>query len=96
MTDRIARPTLGRGHGVFQWDPYAQSYLLHWFDSMGTPRNEFRGNFEGDVLTLYCQMPQGQLRATWDFSQPNSYSHRLDAGDGQNWQPFMEGTYSCE
>ncbi len=26
--------------------------MLHWFDCMGVPPNVFKGEFEGDVLTL--------------------------------------------
>lgn len=47
-----------RGHGIFIYDAAQECYVLHWLDSLGMPPNEFRGGFEGDVLTLTGQMPQ--------------------------------------
>jgi hypothetical protein len=86
-----------RGHGVFWWDSTAQTYVLHWFDSMGQPPNEFRGAFEGDVLTLVSHTSLGQARATWDYSQPGRCVHLFEvSGDGVQWQPFMEGSYTRE
>jgi hypothetical protein len=84
-----------RGHGVFWWDGSSNTYVLHWFDTMGQPPNEFRGTFDGDVLTLVSHGLQGQARATWDFSTPARYVHRLEmSGDGVHWQALMEGTYT--
>ncbi len=86
-----------RGHGVFCWDPTRQSYVLHWFDSMGTPPNEFVGDFKGDVLTVTSANPQGQSRAVFDVSEPDRYTLRMDVSpDGREWQTFMEGKYSKE
>ncbi|MGH7409549.1 MAG: DUF1579 family protein [Candidatus Methylomirabilis sp.] len=86
-----------RGHGVFSWDPTKKRYLLHWFDSMGMPPNEFVGDFERDVLTVTGASSQGQSRAVFDVSKPGRYSFRMDvSGDGKEWQTFMEGKYSKE
>jgi hypothetical protein len=86
-----------RGHGVFWWDPAAQSYVLTWFDSMGLAPNEFRGRLEADVLTLTSQGPQGLSRAVFDLSDHGRYGFRMEvSGDGKEWQPLMEGSYERE
>ncbi|HEY2412562.1 MAG TPA: DUF1579 family protein, partial [Pirellulaceae bacterium] len=40
------------GHGVFSFNPHDSTYSMHWWDSMGSPPNNFVGKFDGDVLTL--------------------------------------------
>jgi hypothetical protein len=83
-----------RGHGVFRWDPEAQDYALHWFDSMGQDPVLFRGTFEGGVLTLSSRQAHGLTRAAFDLRQRDEYTYRMDVSpDGQNWFPFMSGTY---
>lgn len=83
------------GLGVFWWDREKKSYALHWFDSMGTAPNEFRGHFEGDVLTMTSPNPiAGQSRASFDFSEPGKYSFEMAVSqDGERWIPMMEGVY---
>ena len=86
-----------RGHGVIRWDPSAEKYVLTWFDSMGMPPNEFRGDFEGDVLTLTSEEPQGWIRAVWDFGEQGRYSYLMESSvDGDSWSPLMEGEYLRE
>jgi hypothetical protein len=86
-----------RGHGVFRWDGEDDTYTLHWFDSLGLPPNEFRGRFEGDVLTLVNAGPQGVTRAVFELHGSQSYTYRMQVSpDGTNWFPFMEGTYTRE
>jgi hypothetical protein len=76
---------------VFRWDPTQQCYFLHWFDSMGFPPNDFRGQFEGDVLTLVFQGSMGHHRAIFDLREPDRYAFRMDvSSDGNQWFPFME------
>lgn len=83
-----------RGHGIFRWDGLQNCYTLHWFDSFGMPPSEFRGAFQGDVLTMMSRSPQGFTRAAWEFRTRERYSYRMDVSpDGMNWQPFMEATY---
>ena len=54
----------------------------------------FRGNFEGDVLTLTNPDPKAQCRAVFDFSKRGSYAFRMDVSpDGTQWFPFLEGQY---
>ncbi len=86
-----------RGHGVFRWDADDRSYALHWFDSLGLAPSEFRGGFEGDVLTLVNAGPQGVTRAVFELRGDDSYVYRMQVSpDGSNWFPFMEGTYARE
>jgi Protein of unknown function (DUF1579) len=83
------------GHGVFWYDRAKNQLVMTWWDSMGGSGSEFRGDFTGDVLELQRPMPQGgQSRASFDLSKPGQYSFLMTiSGDGQNWQPAMEGQY---
>jgi len=84
-----------RGLGVFSWVADQQCYALHWFDSMGMPPNLFQGNFEGDVLSMTSQSPQGHNRAVFDFREQGVYRFQMDVSpDGQQWHTFMEGAYT--
>lgn len=86
-----------RGHCVFRWEASQQCYEMHWFDSTGMVPSVFRGNFDGDVLTVTSKNPQGHSRAIFDFSKKGHYTFRMDVSqDGQQWFPFMEGQYSVE
>jgi hypothetical protein len=59
------------------------------------PPNVFAGQFAGDVLTVTSRAPQGQTRATFDFSVRDRYAFRMEvSGDGAKWQPIMEGSYA--
>jgi hypothetical protein len=90
-----------RGHGVFSWDAAEQCYMMHWWDSMGMPLNLFRGEFEGDVLTLDCRLPaddelgrHSQSRAVFDFTAADRYRFRMEVSpNGKQWFPFMEAEY---
>ena len=83
-----------RGHGVFTWDQGEQCYYLHWFDSIGSPLNVFKGAFVDTLLTLVSTGPQGQVKATFDFRKVGSYAYRMDMSpDGSNWATFTEGVY---
>jgi len=83
-----------RGHGIFRWDAMQNCYVLYWFDSFGMPPSEFRGQFQGDVLTMVSRSPQGFMRAMWEIKSRERYTYRMDVSpDGANWQPFMEATY---
>jgi hypothetical protein len=79
---------------VFHWDAAREECVLHWFDSMGMPPNEFRGRFEGHVLTMVSESPQGRSRAIFDFGREGAYSFKMDMSpDGRQWQTLMEGGY---
>ncbi len=84
-----------RGHGVFSWDATESRYVLHWFDSIGAPPNDFRGGFEGDVLTLTGKHGPGQARVVFDVREPGRYRFRMEGTqDGASWMTFMEGDYA--
>lgn len=86
-----------RGHGVFSWDAAQHCYALQRFDTMGMPPNEFRGNFEGRVLSMTSKSHQGVSRATFDFGQEGKYTFRMEVSqDGKKWQTFVEGNYDRE
>ena len=85
-----------RGHGVFAYDPTKQKVVLHWFDSMGPTPNIYEGDWEGDVLTLRMQVPDGWSRATFEVGPDDRYTFGMDVGDGEQWQPMMKGTYTRE
>ncbi len=84
-----------RGHGVFSWSVPENCYVLHWFDSMGFPVTEMKGQFEGDVLVLTSHSVMGHSRATFDVAKPGRYAFRMDMSqDGQQWMTFMDGEYA--
>lgn len=84
-----------RGHGVFSYDAGKKEYVMHWWDSMGMPPNEFRGTWQGDVLTVTAPGSQGHSRAVWDLSEKGVYRFQMDVSqDGKQWMTFMEGRYT--
>ena len=94
--ERGGRTTF-EGHGIFSWDEKQKSYVLHWFDSMGMPPNEFRGGFEGGVFTLANQGPMGHSRVVFDLRQSGKYTFKMEmSSDGKTWQPMMEGGYTLK
>jgi len=83
-----------RGHGVMTYDPKDACYVLHWFDSMGSPPEVFRGNFDGEVLTVSHGGPGMHARLTWDFRRKGVLrSSMLMSQDGVNWAPFFGCDY---
>ena len=86
-----------RGHGVIRWDATQQCYEMYWFDSMGMPPNVFRGNFDGEVLTLIGKDLQGHSRTVFDLNKKTQYTFRMEVSpDGNQWFTFMEGNYTRE
>jgi len=83
------------GHGVFRYDTVKRDYVLYWFDSFGMPPNEFRGDFEDDVLTMIARDHQGHSRATFDFGKTDRYTFRMEVSpDAESWSTIVEGSYS--
>jgi hypothetical protein len=84
-----------RGHGVFWYDPAAQEYVMHWWDSMGGVGGAYRGQIEGERLTLGAPMPQGgHARTSWTQTGPNTHTFLMEVSqDGKTWHPSMEGRY---
>jgi hypothetical protein len=87
---------LFEGHGVLRWDAAAGQYVMHWFDSMGMPPEEFRGTCTGGVLAMTARSAQGGLtRATWDYSTPGAYTFRMEVQDSAGqWSAMMDGSYT--
>ncbi len=85
------------GHGVLCYDSAAKEYQMHWWDSMGTPVNVFRGQFEGQRLVLQHKSPMGHSRCTFDLEKVGSgrYVFKMEMSqDAKQWAPFMDGHYS--
>lgn len=62
---------------------------------MATTVNTYRGEFDGDVLSLESVDPNMKSRAVFDFGRPDSYTFRMDVSpDGAQWRTFMEGRYA--
>jgi len=92
---RMGETSLFKGHGVFTVDPATREYLLTWFDSSGAGPNAYRGQLKAGVLSLVSHTPQGQMRAVFDLREEGRYRFLMEAsGDGREWQPMMEGTYT--
>ena len=82
------------GHAVYTWDPEHEEYVHHWFDCVGTPTQVFRGQFDGEVLTLEGRNPMGLARSTVDFSQSDRMLVRYEVStDGETWDCLFEGAY---
>ena len=84
-----------KGHGVMGYDVHRGVHYMLWFDSMGTPPNEFTGGFEGDSFHLANENPAGKSRSTFDLSGPeDTYSFKMEfCPHGGEWAPLMEGSY---
>ena len=81
------------GHAVWTYDAKQSCYVLHWFDSMGSPAEVFKGSFENDVLTVSHGGPM-HARLTYDFSNARQLKTRMEMSqDGQTWNKFFDGTY---
>lgn len=84
--------TTYQGHGVYTVDPQNHDVVLHWFDSMGGQHEEFRGRWEGQVLTLQSKNPMGHMRLTYDYSQDGVLKNHADMSpDGKTWNRMFDG-----
>lgn len=82
-----------QGHAVWTYDAKESVYVLHWFDSMGSPAEVFKGEFKGDVLTVSHGGPM-HARMTYDFSHGAQLKSKMEMSkDGQSWNTFFESTY---
>ena len=78
-----------------------QCCVLYWFDCMGQPPNLFKGNFEGDVLTLVSdECTEGGprfSRLVYDLTVPGELKSKMEVSqDGESWELFMEAGYTRE
>ena len=82
------------GHGVMTFDSKADSYTLHWFDSMGFGAEVFQGDFERDVLTLSHGGPGMHARLTQDLSNAGELRTKMEMSqDGNAWSTLFDGRY---
>ena len=84
------------GHCVMTYDGIAKEYRMHWWDSLGSPVDVFRGQFDGQRLMLHSQNSMGYSRGTFNLAQAEAgrYSFSMEVSpDGLEWAPFMDGSY---
>ena len=86
--------TTFEGHGIMTYDSNKSVYVLHWFDSLGSPPEVFEGSFDGDILTLSHGGPGMHARFTYDLSREGILGSRMDMSqDGEEWATFFECDY---
>ena len=86
-----------RGHGVMTWDGDEECYVLHWFDSMGSKPEIFRGTFDGEVLTASHGGPGMHVRLTYDFSVAGIMRSGMEmSADGVEWKTLFACDYRPE
>ncbi len=82
-----------RGHGVTTYDQARGEYVLHWFDSIGSPPEVFRGNFDGDVLTV-AHGGKMHVRLTYDLSREGILGSKMEMSpDGAAWKTLFDCDY---
>ena len=82
------------GHAVYTFDAKSGDHTLHWFDSLGSPPEVFRGRFEGDVLTLGHGGPGMHMRMRWDLTTPGRLRSGMEMSeDGKAWKKLFDGEY---
>jgi hypothetical protein len=82
-----------QGHAVWTYDPKENAYVMHWFDSIGSPAEVFKGSFNGDVLTV-SHGGHMHARMTYDFSQGAKLKSKMEMSpDGQKWNLFFDAVY---
>lgn len=82
------------GHGVMTYQPSESCYVLFWFDSLGSPPEVFKGNFEGDVLTV-AHGGQMHVRLTYDLSRKGILGSSMEMSqDGKAWNKLFECDYA--
>lgn len=82
------------GHGVYTYSPEEDQVTLHWFDSIGSPPEVFRGGFDGDVLTLGHGGPGMHARMTYDLSEGGIMKGTMEMSpDGEDWKLLFEAVY---
>jgi len=94
----VGGKTMFSGHGIYTVDPQNNDVVMHWFDSMAGQREEFRGKWEGDILTLTSKNPMmGTMRMTYAFQADGSLASAMDCSqDGQDWKRMFDCIYRRE
>jgi len=82
------------GHGVVTYDASDKCYVMHWFDSMGSPAEVFRGNFDGDVLKLAYGGSGMHMKMTYDLSRDRHMTNKMEMSmNGEDWKTLFDGDY---
>ena len=82
-----------QGHAVWTYDAKEGCYVLHWFDSMGSPAEVFKGTFENNVLTV-SHGGKMHARLTYDLSHGDTMKSKMEMSpDGTHWNVFFDGIY---
>jgi len=82
------------GHGVYTYSPEEDQVTLHWFDSMGSPPEVFKGGFWGNVLTLGHGGPGMHVRMTYDLSEIGIMKGTMEmSAEGEDWKRLFEAVY---
>lgn len=82
------------GHGVYTIDPQNHDVVLHWFDVMGGQCEQFRGRWDGDVLTTQSNNAMGSMRLRYDLSASGKLISSSELSpDGRQWSRMFDGTY---
>jgi hypothetical protein len=83
-----------QGHAVWTWDAKENCYTMHWFDSMGSPPEVFKGNFDGERLTVSSHGAAMHARMTYDFSQGSKLKSKMEMSpDGESWNTLFDAEY---
>ena len=83
------------GHGVTVWDAAEECYVMHWFDSAGSPPSLFKGDYEDGVLTMIGSgYGGGKMRNRTEYPDENTMRVTSEmSSDGEDWKLAFEGTY---
>ena len=83
------------GHGVVTYDAGEGCYVMHWFDSMGSPPEVFRGTFDGNILTLAHGGPAMHVRLTYELSGAKRMTTQMEMSmNGEDWKTLFDGDYT--
>lgn len=61
---------------------------------MGMADDVFRGEFQGEALTLVCRNAMGQQRLTYDLGEKGTLRSKMETSpNGKQWAAMFEGVY---
>lgn len=85
------------GHGIWTYDQKQNQVVLYWFDSMGLPPEIFRGDWNGNILTVTHGGPGMHARLTYDLSNEGRLNSQMEMSpDGKTWKVLFNGTYELK
>ena len=82
------------GHGVVTYDPLGGLYHLHWFDSIGSLPEHYRGPLEEGRLLLSRADREMAARQIYDVREADVMDLKLEVSpEGSDWRAYLEGRY---